>query len=189
MYRKILIAYNGTPESRCALHACIRLAPGSEVEVHLLGVINLATYLMAGEFVAESAITSEKALLEQELTKGHKLLSDVGLNVITHFESGEPINVISDLVTQLGIDLVIIAHSRKKPLALPKAALTIPARRIRRAAHSSNNWRISKARASVSLSGQAWRPARAPRLSYVRATISSRRKIYTAAPTVCFRVY
>lgn len=118
MYRKILIAYNGTPESRCALHACIRLAPGAEVEVHLLGVINLATYLMAGEFVAESAITSEKALLEQELTKGHKMLTDVGLNVITHFESGEPINVIGDLVNQLGIDLVIIAHSRKKPMAL-----------------------------------------------------------------------
>ena len=118
MYRKILVAYNGTPESRCALHACIRLAPGPEVEVHLLGVINLATYLMAGEFVAESAITAEKALLEQELAKGHKMLSDAGLKVTTHFESGEPINVIGDLVSQLGIELVIIAHSRKKPMAL-----------------------------------------------------------------------
>ena len=118
MYKKILVAYNGTPESRCALHACIRLTPAPEVEIHLLCVINLATYLMAGEFVAESAISAEKTLLEEELQKGRKLLNDAGLRVITHFESGEPINVISDLVNQLGIELIIIGHSRKKPLAM-----------------------------------------------------------------------
>ncbi|MFC5475853.1 universal stress protein [Paraherbaspirillum soli] len=118
MYRKILVAYNGTPESRSALHACIRLTPGPEIEIHLLGVINLATYLMTGEFVAESAIRAEKHLLEQELARGHKLLTDAGLHPIDHFESGEPVNVISDLVGKLGIELVIVGHSRKKPLAM-----------------------------------------------------------------------
>ncbi|AMO96825.1 universal stress family protein [Collimonas fungivorans] len=117
MYRKILVAYNGTPESRSALYSCIQLAPGPDVEVHLLGVINLATYLMAGEFVAESAIRAEKTLLEQELIKGHKLLSDAGIKAVDHFESGEPVNVISDLVSKLAIDLVIVGHSRKKPMA------------------------------------------------------------------------
>ncbi len=119
MYKKILVAYNGTPESRCALHACIRLAPSPEVEVHLLCVINLSTYLMAGEFVAESAITAEKTLLKEELEKGQKLLRDAGIVKVTaHFESGEPVNVISDLVEQLKIELIIIGHSRKKPLAM-----------------------------------------------------------------------
>ncbi|HEV2041033.1 MAG TPA: universal stress protein, partial [Casimicrobiaceae bacterium] len=35
MYRKILVAYNGTPESRLALDEAIRLAPDTSVEVHL----------------------------------------------------------------------------------------------------------------------------------------------------------
>jgi hypothetical protein len=35
MYRKILIAYNGTPESQIALGECIRLAPGSSADIFI----------------------------------------------------------------------------------------------------------------------------------------------------------
>ncbi|MEY3264390.1 MAG: hypothetical protein RL717_1867, partial [Pseudomonadota bacterium] len=38
MYQTILVAYNGTPESRVALQECIRLAPNPENIVHLLVV-------------------------------------------------------------------------------------------------------------------------------------------------------
>lgn len=118
MYQKILIAYNGTPESRSALHACIRLAPTPDVEIHLLYVVDLSTYLMAGEFVAESTIRTEKILMEQELNQGCQLLESAGFNITPHFESGEPVNVIADLIDKLHIELVIIGHSRKKPLAM-----------------------------------------------------------------------
>ena len=35
MYRKILVAYNGAPESRLALDEAVRIAPDASVEVHL----------------------------------------------------------------------------------------------------------------------------------------------------------
>src|SRR6266852_2296647 len=75
MYRKILVAYNGTPESRLALDEAIRFAPDASVEGH-------------------------------------------GLTVIDHLVVGEPVDVLTKLVTELGIDLLILGHPRSKSFAL-----------------------------------------------------------------------
>ena len=58
MFQKILVAYNESPESRAALQACLRLAPGPETEVHRVGIMNVGTYLMAGEHVCEGPLGS-----------------------------------------------------------------------------------------------------------------------------------
>lgn len=118
MYQKILVAYNDSPESRAALHACLRLAPGPSAEIHLVGVINMGTYLMAGEHVCEAVLAAEKYKIDNELEKSHALLADAGLNVIDHLQAGEPVDVIREMVEKLGIELVIVGHSRNKPLAM-----------------------------------------------------------------------
>jgi nucleotide-binding universal stress UspA family protein len=118
MYRKILVSYNGTPESRSALDECIRLAPSPAAQVHLLVVLHLAPILTVGEFVAEASISAEKLRMEQELAAGHALLAAAGLNVTDHLETGEPVTVIADLANSLGVELVIVGHSRQKPMAM-----------------------------------------------------------------------
>lgn len=118
MFKKILVAYNELPESRAALKACIELAPGATAEVHLLGVINVGTYLMAGEHVCEALLAAEKHKIDDELASSHAMLAGAGLKVTDHLQAGEPVNVITDLVEKLGIELVIVGHSRKKPLAM-----------------------------------------------------------------------
>lgn len=124
MYRKILIAYNGTAESRSALQECIRLAPGDAAVIHLLVVVNPPPSLLVGEYAAaaiinvEEELIAEKQKMERELATGRTLLTSAGLNVVTHLEVGEPVNVIKDLVEKLGIELVIVGHSRHKPLAM-----------------------------------------------------------------------
>ena len=122
MYRKILVAYNGTPESRHALQECIRLAPGSSTEIHLLVVVTPTPIVLAGEFVAAVPTVdeelAEKEAMAQVLEAGRKLLEEADLRVIPHLEIGEPVNVIAELVNKHGIDLVIVGHSRKKPFAL-----------------------------------------------------------------------
>lgn len=124
MYQKILVAYNGTTESRSALHECIRLAPGSSAEVHLLVVVNPPPSLLVGEYAAaailniEEELIAEKQKMADELSKGHALLADAGLKVVNHLEVGEPVTVIGELVDKLNIELVIVGHSRHKPLAL-----------------------------------------------------------------------
>lgn len=122
MYSKILVAYNGTPESRLALQECIRLAPGPTTQIHLLAVVTPAPVMLAGEFVA-AVPTIDEELAEKEamskvLQAGREMLASSGLQVITHLEIGEPVHVIADLVHQFGIELVIIGHSRHKPFAM-----------------------------------------------------------------------
>jgi nucleotide-binding universal stress UspA family protein len=124
MYQKILVAYNGTAESRSALHGCIRLAPGPTAEVHLLVVVNPPPSLLVGEYAAaavlniEEELIAEKQKMADELAVGHALLADAGLTVFNHLEVGEPVTLIEELVEKLNIDLVIVGHSRHKPIAL-----------------------------------------------------------------------
>lgn len=124
MYRKILVAYNGTAESRSALQECVRLAPGPSAEIHLLVVVNPPPSLLVGEYAAaaiinvEEELIAEKQKMERELATGKALLTSAGLSVVTHLEVGEPVNVIKELVDSLGIELVIVGHSRHKPLAM-----------------------------------------------------------------------
>jgi nucleotide-binding universal stress UspA family protein len=122
MYSKILVAYNGTPESRLALEECIRLAPGPAAQIHLLAVVTPTPIVLAGEFVA-AVPTMDEELAEREamaqvLEAGRKLLAEAGLSVSPHLEIGEPVNVISDMVDKLSIELVIVGHSRHKPFAM-----------------------------------------------------------------------
>jgi nucleotide-binding universal stress UspA family protein len=118
MYRKILIAYNGSPESQSALHACIQLNPGELAQVHLLVVMPPPTYVVMGEYVSEAVLNADREELEQELIRGHALLERAELKVTDHFEIGEPVDIIKGLVDKLGIELVIVGHSRHKPLAM-----------------------------------------------------------------------
>ena len=124
MYRKILIAYNGTSESIAALYECIRLEPDPSTEIHLLVVMNPPPTIMGGEYAAAALLNMEEEMAEatkkmgRELSKGHALLATAGLNVINHLEVGEPIDVISKLAHQLNIELVIVGHSRHRSWAL-----------------------------------------------------------------------
>lgn len=124
MYQKVLVAYNGSAESQVALRECIRLAPSAQAEIHLLVVVDPPPYLLVGEYAAaavlnvEEELAVEKEKMQLELDHGLKLLTDAGLNVRTHLEIGDPVSVITELVDKLDIELVIVGHSRHKPLAL-----------------------------------------------------------------------
>lgn len=119
MYRKILVAYNGTPESRSALDEAVRLAPDASVEVHLAGVVHYpSAYLLAGEYVPEVALADEREHMEADLKAAHSVLAGKGLNVINHLVVGEPVEVITKLVAELSIDLLILGHPRSKSFAM-----------------------------------------------------------------------
>ena len=119
MYRKILVAYNGSPESRSALDELVRLAPGPSAEVHLAGVVHYpSAYLLAGEYVPEVALADERDHMEGDLKDAHAVLADKGFNVTDHLVVGEPADVLTKLVTELGIELLILGHPRSKSFAL-----------------------------------------------------------------------
>lgn len=122
MYRKILVAYNGTPESLVALRECIRLGPGHSTQVHLLAVVTPMPIMLAAEFAAAAPTIeeeeAERHAMQRVLDAGRAMLVDAGLNVVPHLEVGEPANIIAELVEKLGIELVIVGHSRHKSFAM-----------------------------------------------------------------------
>lgn len=124
MYQQILVAYNGSPESQVALRECLRLAPAASASVHLLAVVSPPPYLLVGEFAAaavlsvEEGLVAERERMAKELDAGAAMLAAGGLSVTPHLEVGEPVSVIEELANELKVDLVIVGHSRQKPLAL-----------------------------------------------------------------------
>lgn len=122
MYKKILVAYSATLESRCVLHECIRLAPGPEASIHLLAVVMPPPPIIGGSdvvvvFNQEEDVEVEKSRVRDELAVAHRFLSDAGLHITSHLEVGEPVDVIGTLASQLGAELVIVGHSRHKSWA------------------------------------------------------------------------
>jgi nucleotide-binding universal stress UspA family protein len=119
MYRKILVAYDGSPESRLAIDECIRLAPGSETEIHLTGVVHdPSLYVLAGEYVPEIALGDDRARVNADLAEAAGKFAGHGLAVTQHVVVGEPVTVIAALVAKLGIDLLILGHPRNRPFVL-----------------------------------------------------------------------
>jgi nucleotide-binding universal stress UspA family protein len=123
MYRKILVAYNGTQESLAALQECIRLTPDPSTEIHLLAVIYNPSPPIVGDlgrparFDADERIAAEKKKWDGELFRRSAILKDAGLNPLIHLEVGEPVSVIEEFVNKLGIELLIVGHSRHRSWA------------------------------------------------------------------------
>ena len=118
MYRKILVAFDGSPESRLAVDECAHLITVSGREIHLACVVHdPSPYLLAGEFVPEPALAVDRSRMEADLKEAAARLIERGFSVTTHLEDGEPVEVISKLGQNLGIDLLIVGHRRSKKFA------------------------------------------------------------------------
>jgi nucleotide-binding universal stress UspA family protein len=119
MYGKILVAYDGSVESRLALSECIRLAPRPETEIHLAGVVHdPSLYVLAGEYVPEIALGNDEARVGSDIKEAAAQLAAHGLAVIPHVVVGEPVTVIARLVEELAIDLLILGHPRSMTFAM-----------------------------------------------------------------------
>jgi nucleotide-binding universal stress UspA family protein len=119
MYRRILVAFDGSPESRLAVDECAHLITVSGREIHLVCVVHdPSPYLLAGEFVPEPALAIDRTRMEADLKETAATLTARGFSVTTHLQDGEPVDVISRLVESLHIDLIIVGHRRSKKFAL-----------------------------------------------------------------------
>ncbi len=118
MFRRILVAFDGSAASRLALDECLRLKPGADAEVHLVGILHPPPiYLLAGEFVAEPPVDDGRAVLEADLEAARAQLVAAGMSVRAQLQSGDPIDIMTKVVQKLDIDLVILGHPRSTRFA------------------------------------------------------------------------
>jgi len=118
MFRKILLAYNGSREGRSALLACAEIASFAKSETHLLAVAGMPSSMFLTEgFLPEELLEEEKKRAQEVLNEGIGQLQQRGFSVTGHLAIGEPVEEICRLASELKCDLIVIGHQKKASFA------------------------------------------------------------------------
>ena len=118
MYRRILLAYDGSREGREALGQGVELARICRGRVALLAV--LAHEL--GVTLAEAAAPSDLQVREYRevrrlLTQAAEALRATGLPVDTRLAVGNPAEEIGRVAREVGAELIVVGHRERSALA------------------------------------------------------------------------
>ena len=117
MFKKVLLAYDGSPEGALALREGAMLARSCGAEVHLLSVVPQT----AGVQIAESASAGVVAQLTDEhselLGRAVERLRALGFDPEAHLVVGEPAPTIGAFAHRLGADLVVVGHRHQSALS------------------------------------------------------------------------
>lgn len=111
VYRKILIAFDGSEDSRTGLDAGVEIATLFGAEVVLISVIETGIEVAAAEAYASGLADEEqfeeaKAILDEEVAR----LKQRGLTATAVIASGYPPEQINEQAREVGADLVVIGH-------------------------------------------------------------------------------
>src|SRR5262245_53200701 len=118
MYKRILMAYNGTREGRTALFACAEIAAFAKAETHLLAVASMPSSMFLTEgFLPEELIEEEKKRMQDVLDEGLATLKERDFIVTGHLAVGEPVEEICRLGSELKADLIVLGHKQKHSFA------------------------------------------------------------------------
>jgi nucleotide-binding universal stress UspA family protein len=123
MFRRIVVAYDGSPESQRSLVSAIRLAKSLDAELHTVTVI---ADLPAYTAFADAADSSVPRMLEldrrqfyQNLQeKARDLFASYGIGFQGHLIEGKPVEVIVDFLRRQKADLLVLGlHQRELHIA------------------------------------------------------------------------
>ena len=116
MYKKILLAYDGSEAGRTALLECRDLAAMSRSEVHLIAVVQPIPPAVLYEVVISDVpdASEETEHHRRVLEEGVAMLQERGFPAQGHLARGEPVEQITEAARRLGVDLIIVGHRRPK---------------------------------------------------------------------------
>lgn len=118
MYRKILVAYDGSSFSNIALRQSADLARLCKAELHLMGIVVTTGYMALAEGLGSIDVWGmERKQIEEALSAASHDLGGQGLNVITSIREGNPADEIIASAYALKADLAVLGHSNKGVLA------------------------------------------------------------------------
>lgn len=118
MYRKLLLAYNGTREGRAALREGAYIAQRCQSQTCLLAVMRAPTPLaMAEGMLLEEYMREEHRHSREILDEGVAKLRALGLEAEGYLAYGDPVEQIVTHAGQLGVDLIVVGHRHRGALA------------------------------------------------------------------------
>ena len=114
MFKKILMAYNGSRDGKTALLQCCEIASFTKAETHLLAVAGMPSSMFLTEgFLPEELLEEEKKRAQEVLEEGVAQLKNRGYAVTGHLAVGEPVEEICRLASEIGAGLIVVGHERR----------------------------------------------------------------------------
>ena len=114
MFKKILMAYNGSRDGKEALLQCCEIASFTKAETHLLAVAGMPSSMFLTEgFLPEELLEEEKKQAQEVLEEGVAQLKNRGYAVTGHLAVGEPVEEICRLASEIGAGLIVVGHERR----------------------------------------------------------------------------
>lgn len=112
MYKRILLAYDGSAAGQQALLDCHEIAQWSHAELTLIAVmpLPLTTIGPEGGVYDESLQESEKTRYQAILDAGVRRLADTGLSVRGEVVIGDAVIEISSCARRIEANLIVVGH-------------------------------------------------------------------------------
>jgi nucleotide-binding universal stress UspA family protein len=116
LYKKVLLAYDGSIEGRRALREGARIAQLCGAEVFLLAVVELSagTGTLEGGLVLP--ITEQVEIYKKILGEGVERLKAMGFSPTARLGMGEAGREIAGVANEIGANLVVVGHRPDGPL-------------------------------------------------------------------------
>lgn len=116
MYRKILLAYDGTLEGAIALREGAILAKEHGAEVFILSVAPDTSGLQIADGVVGGAVSQHLDRYREVLERGVARLKAFGMKPVARLAVGDPARAIGAFAGEVGVDLVVVGHQRRRLL-------------------------------------------------------------------------
>lgn len=117
MYKRILLAYDGTREGMVALREGALLAKRCDARVFLLSILPETAGLLMGEGATGMAVGQQMTQYQDLLARGVDALKRLGLEPVAKLVVGEPALQIGAFAREMKADLVVLGQRKKTLLA------------------------------------------------------------------------
>jgi nucleotide-binding universal stress UspA family protein len=113
MYKRILLAYDGSVEGRTALREGALLAKQCGAEVFLLSVLADSGMLLMSEVALAGASVHMEDSFKEILDEGVDRLRRLGFDPVAEMVRGQPAEEIGNFARKVGADLIVVGHRRQ----------------------------------------------------------------------------
>jgi nucleotide-binding universal stress UspA family protein len=113
MYKRILLAYDGSESGRQALFECSDVANLMKADIKLLAVTPSMPPVYVGEgFIPTDTLDAEKERFREVLDDGIRQLETRGFVCQGQLSFGEPVDEIARIAKEWSADLIVLGHRR-----------------------------------------------------------------------------
>jgi nucleotide-binding universal stress UspA family protein len=117
MYKRILLAYDGSREGALALREGALLAKACGAEVFLLSVVPESAGVRMAEGVSGGVVAQQVETYKELQARAIERLTELGFKPVARLVMGEPTPAIAAVAREIKADLVVVGHMHQSFLA------------------------------------------------------------------------